>query len=137
VSDDGRALFIPDRHGNNRLDTLRNLLGGGGRIGLLFLIPGFDDAYRVNGRASATVDNALLAQFIEFGKRPRLVVRVEVEEAYIHCPKAFMRARLWKPEAWKSTDGLSSVARRISERSQTEEKPLTVNEAIGALEKEF
>ena len=76
VSEDGRTLYLPDRPGNNRLDTIRNLLSGPGRIGLMFMIPGFDDVLRVNGRASASADPDLLAKFVEFGKTPRLVLMI-------------------------------------------------------------
>ena len=99
VSDDGKQLFLPDRRGNNRLDTIRNLLGGPGKVGLMFLIPGFEDVYRVNGPAAATVDAAVLDCHVEFGKPPVLVLVIEVEEAFLHCPKAIMRARLWEADA--------------------------------------
>ena len=99
VSEDGKTVYLPDRPGNNRLDTIRNLLGGPGRIGLMFMIPGFDDVFRVNGRATATDDPELLAQFMEFNKLPRLVIQVAVDEAFFHCPKAIMRGRLWDAEA--------------------------------------
>lgn len=99
VAEDGAALLLPDRPGNNRLDTLRNLLGGSGQCGLIFMIPGFDDVYRVNGQASASAEPALLETFVEFGKTPRLVLRIAVQEAFFHCPKAIMRAKLWEPEA--------------------------------------
>ncbi len=97
--EDERTVMLPDRPGNNRLDTLRNLVVGNGRIGMMFMIPGFDDIYRINGRAGLSDDPALLDRFVEFGRKPRAVVRVAVEEAFLHCPKAIMRARLWEPEA--------------------------------------
>ena len=97
--EDERTVMLPDRPGNNRLDTLRNLVGGDGRIGMMFMIPGFDDIYRINGRASLSDDPALLDRFVEFGRKPRAVVRVAVEEAFLHCPKAIMRAKLWEQEA--------------------------------------
>lgn len=97
--EDERTVMLPDRPGNNRLDTLRNLVGGDGRIGMMFMIPGFDDIYRINGRAGLSDDPALLDRFVEFGRKPRAMVRVAVEEAFLHCPKAIMRARLWEPEA--------------------------------------
>lgn len=96
--EDDRTLLLPDRPGNNRLDTLRNLVGGDGRIGMMFMIPGFDDVYRVNGRVTLTDDAALLARFVEFGRPPRCLVRIAVEEAFLHCPKAIMRAKLWEAE---------------------------------------
>jgi PPOX class probable FMN-dependent enzyme len=118
VSEDGRTVFLPDRPGNNRLDTIRNVLGGPGRIGLMFLIPGFDDVYRVNGRAAATDDPALLDRFVEFGKLPRLLLAVTVEEAFLHCPKAIMRARLWDPEAQVPRERLPSGAQMIFDQLQ-------------------
>lgn len=95
VSDDGRSLLMPDRPGNNRLDTLRNIAAGEGQVALMFMIPGVDDIYRVNGRASLLVDEILAATFEEFGKIPKSLLRIEVKEAFLHCPKALMRADLW------------------------------------------
>lgn len=95
VSEDGAALTMPDRPGNNRLDSLRNIAEGSGEVGLMFMIPGVDDIYRVNGRATLVVDDALAAEFAEFGKIPKTLLRIEVREAYLHCPKALIRADLW------------------------------------------
>lgn len=129
VSEDGREVFLPDRPGNNRLDTIRNLLAGPGRIGLMFMIPGFDDVYRVNGRATASDEAALLATFVEFGKPPRLVLRIAVEEAFLHCPKAIMRARLWDPDAQVPRERLPSGAEMIFDQLQLGQLPLS-NEQI-------
>lgn len=95
VSEDGRRLLMPDRPGNNRLDTLRNIAEGSGEVGLMFMIPGVDDIYRVNGPAKLLVDDALAEGFEEFGKVPKTLLSIEVREAYLHCPKALMRADLW------------------------------------------
>jgi PPOX class probable FMN-dependent enzyme len=130
VSDDGRTLYLPDRPGNNRLDTIRNVLGGPGRIGLMFLIPGFDDVYRVNGRASATADEALLETFVEFGKRPRLLLGIAVEEAFLHCPKAIMRARLWEPDAQVPREKLPSGAQMIFDQLQLGKPPVSDEQII-------
>jgi PPOX class probable FMN-dependent enzyme len=97
VADD-QTLMLPDRSGNNRLDTFRNLLAGPGKVGLIFMIPGVEEAYRVNGRAALRNEPELLQQFIEFGKPARSVLRITVDEAFLHCPKAIMRARLWEPD---------------------------------------
>lgn len=129
VSEDGRTLYLPDRPGNNRLDTIRNLLGGTGRIGLMFMIPGLDDVYRVNGKVSATDDPELLGQFVEFGKTPRLVLMVAVEEAFLHCPKAIMRGRLWDPEAQVERSALPSGAEMIFDQLQMGKPPIS-DEAI-------
>lgn len=125
VSEDGRTIFLPDRPGNNRLDTLRNLLAGPGRIGFMFMIPGFDDVYRVNGRASASADPDLLAQFMEFEKTPRLVLSIAVEEAFFHCPKAIMRGRLWEAEAQVDRSALPTLAEVIFDQLNMGKVPVT------------
>lgn len=98
VADD-KTLMMPDRGGNNRLDSLRNLLSGPGQIGMMFMIPGVDDIFRVNGRVSVLNDPELLQQFVEFKKPPLSILSIAVEEAFLHCPRALMRGRLWDPEA--------------------------------------
>jgi len=113
---DETSLLMPDRPGNNRLDTLRNLLAGPGRVGLMFMIPGIDDIYRVNGRATVTDDAALTAQFEEFGKTPKVLVRIAVEEAFLHCPKALMRGALWDPDTWADRSEIPSVAEMVSDQ---------------------
>lgn len=125
VSDDGQTLFLPDRPGNNRLDTIRNLLAGPGRIGFMFMIPGFDDVYRVNGKASATADPDLLAQFVAFGKTPRLVLSVAVEEAFFHCPKAIMRGRLWDADAQVERSALPTLAEVIFDQLDMGKVPVS------------
>lgn len=94
--EDERTLLLPDRPGNNRLDTLTNLVSNPA-IGLLFLIPGVDETLRVNGRAEIRDDADLLARFAVGEKPPATVLRVTVEEAYLHCAKAFMRSGAWDP----------------------------------------
>ena len=129
VSEDGKTLFLPDRPGNNRLDNIRNLLTGPGSIGMMFMIPGFDDVFRVNGRASASDEADLLAQFVEFGKTPRLVLSIAVEEAFFHCPKAIMRAKLWEPEAQVERSALPSGAEMVMDQLQLG-KPQVSDEVI-------
>jgi len=97
VLDDHR-LAIPDRPGNNRLDTLTNLLSSP-QIGLLFLIPGVDETLRVNGHATIHDDEELKAPFEVKGRLPATILVVTVTEAYIHCAKALMRSQLWDPNA--------------------------------------
>jgi uncharacterized protein len=94
---DERTLLLPDRPGNKLADTLTNLLADD-RIALLFLIPGVNDTFRVNGRARIVDDAELLAESKVEGKVPQLGILVEVEEAYTQCPKAFLRSELWNPE---------------------------------------
>jgi PPOX class probable FMN-dependent enzyme len=94
---DERTLLLPDRPGNKLADTLTNLLADD-RVALLFLIPGVNDTFRVNGRARIVDDPELLAESEVEGKVPQLGILVEVEEAYTQCPKAFLRSELWNPE---------------------------------------
>jgi len=94
---DERTLLLPDRPGNKLADTLTNLLADD-RIALLFLIPGINDTFRVNGRARIVDDPDLLAGSAVEGKVPQLGLLVEVEEAYTQCPKALLRSELWNPE---------------------------------------
>ena len=96
VVEDERTLLIPDRRGNNRADSLNNLIADP-RIALLFLIPGVGETLRVNGRAEISVDQALLARFPAQGKLPRSVIVVHVERVYFQCPKALVRSDLWNP----------------------------------------
>lgn len=135
VSEDGQTVYLPDRPGNNRLDTIRNLLAGPGRIGLMFMIPGFDDVYRVNGRASASSEPELLEQFVEFGKTPRLVLRIAVEEAFFHCPKAIMRAKLWDPEAQVDRSALPSGAEMIFDQLNLGKVPVPNEQIISDYKK--
>ena len=106
---DERTLVLADAAGNKRLDTVRNIVATG-RVGLLFLIPNVRETLRVNGRASLTQDPALLERHATNGKLPTAAIGVEIEEAFLHCAKAFIRSQLWQPEAWPSTDGLASAA---------------------------
>jgi uncharacterized protein len=98
VEDDGRTLLIPDRRGNNRTDSLKNLVEDP-RIGLIFLVPGANETYRVNGRARVSADPALKRRFGVDGKEPTTVIVVTVEQAFQHCPKALVRSDLWRAAA--------------------------------------
>ncbi|MCK8784923.1 pyridoxamine 5'-phosphate oxidase family protein, partial [Roseomonas sp. NAR14] len=94
---DARTLLLPDRRGNNRIDSLRNILADP-RVALLFLIPGIGETLRVNGRAAISVAPALLHRFAHEGRLPRSVLVVRVETAYFQCSRAVLRAGLWEPE---------------------------------------
>ena len=96
---DDTTIAIPDRPGNNRLDTLENVVANPS-VGLLFLIPGMNETLRVNGEARITADPALRERLQAEGKLPTSVMVVTVKAAYMHCAKAFMRSELWKPESW-------------------------------------
>ena len=95
---DDQTLLIPDWPGNNRLDTLMNIEANP-NIGLLFLIPGFNESLRVNGVAEISIDPELLSRWDVNGRHPRSVVRVSVREAFLHCGKAILRSKLWEESA--------------------------------------
>jgi hypothetical protein len=88
-------LVMPDRSGNNRIDSVRNIVEGSGFVQLIFFVPGIDETLRVSGKGSFSADPKLLATMEEFGKLPRAVLCIEVSEAYFHCGKALMRSKLW------------------------------------------
>jgi uncharacterized protein len=102
-------LAIPDATGNRRLDTLENVVDSG-RAGLIFVIPGRDTTLRVNGAAAVSADPALLERLTAVGKPPKTAIVVEAEEVYTHCPKAFVRSKLWDPGTWPDPADLPSSA---------------------------
>lgn len=114
---DETTLVIPDRPGNRRLDTLRNILANP-QLGLLFLIPGVEETLRVNGRACLVRDEAVLERCVVQGKRPTLAVAVEVQEVFFHCAKAFKRSRLWQPEHWPAGSPLPSLGRVLMDQTR-------------------
>jgi PPOX class probable FMN-dependent enzyme len=126
---DATTLLIPDAPGNNRLDTLTNILGAG-RVGLLFLIPGVDETLRVNGRASLTAQPQVLQRFATEKRTPRVAIEVRVEEAYLHCAKALMRSRLWSDESRVERSVLPTMGQMIhdqigsAESAETQEQML-------------
>jgi uncharacterized protein len=105
---DDRTLLLPDRPGNRIVDALRNILQNP-HAGLMFVIPGLGDTFRVNGRATIITDEALLEPCSVEGKRPRLGILIDIEEAYTHCAKAFLRADLWNPERYVSRSELPTT----------------------------
>jgi uncharacterized protein len=106
---DDEHLAIPDATGNNRLDTLRNVVASG-HAALLFLIPGRGQTLRVNGGACVTAQSALLERLTPVGKPPRSAIVVRADEVFTHCPKAFVRSQLWDPATWPSPDGQPTPA---------------------------
>lgn len=105
---DERTVAIPDRRGNNRLDTLRNIVRDG-RIALLFLIPGLNETLRINGTAHLSTQPELLASFAVDGKPPVTAIVVRIETMYFQCARALKRAQLWDPEAQIERDALPSA----------------------------
>ena len=94
---DERTLLVPDRRGNNRVDSLRNVVRDP-RVALLFMVPGAGNTLRVNGKAVLSIEPALLASFAVEEKAPRSVMVVSVQEVYFQCSRALMRSDLWNPE---------------------------------------
>jgi PPOX class probable FMN-dependent enzyme len=112
---DARTLLIPDAPGNNRLDTLENILATG-RIGLLFLLPGVDETLRVNGRARLLDEEAVVKAFGNEKRTPRLVIEVRVEDVYLHCAKALMRSKLWDPQARVERSVLPTMGQMLADQ---------------------
>lgn len=103
--EDEKTLALPDWRGNNRIDSLLNIVRDP-RVALMFLIPGSTTAIRVNGRAVVSIDADLLDSFEMDGKHPRTVVLVTIDEVYFQCARAIMRADLWKPQGFADRDSL-------------------------------
>jgi hypothetical protein len=118
---DDASLVLPERPGNRRADSLRNVLANP-HAGLLFLVPGRGDTLRVEGRAGLTRDPALLDRLVARGHRPQLALRVEVQAVFFHCAKAFLRSALWDPATW-APDAVPSRA-RIAQRLERPEASL-------------
>ncbi|MBP2242426.1 PPOX class probable FMN-dependent enzyme [Cytobacillus eiseniae] len=102
---DEHHFVIPERPGNKRMDSLRNILANP-HIGLLFVIPGLEETLRINGTAKIIRDASILEEMTSHGKTPLLGIAVQVEECYIHCAKAFKRSKLWQPDSWPQKSAL-------------------------------
>jgi PPOX class probable FMN-dependent enzyme len=109
---DDRTLLIPDRRGNKRVDSYRNILETGA-VGLLFLVPGFGETLRVNGRAAIVRDESWLAPLTVQGQQPLVAVAVEVQECYLQCAKALLRSKLWAPHEAPDLQNLSCAAQML------------------------
>ncbi len=114
--EDERTLLLPDRRGNNRIDSLRNVLDDP-RVALLFLIPGVGETLRVNGRAQISVDPGLLERFAMDGKPPRSVLVIHVEKVFFQCARAIVRSELWDPATQIARDRLPSTGRMLADLS--------------------
>ncbi len=112
---DEKTLAIPERPGNRRLDSLLNVLETGA-IGLLFLVPGFEETLRVNGRASVVRDADVLERTAARGKPPAVAIGVGVEECFLHCAKALKRSGLWEAGRWPERSGLPSLGRMFRDQ---------------------
>lgn len=113
---DRNTLAIPDRPGNNRLDSLSNIVANPA-VGLLFMVPGFDETLRINGTAVLVTDPALLDSLKVDDRLPRLAIVVTVREAFLHCAKAFRRSRLWDPAARQDRSAMPSLPKMILDQT--------------------
>ncbi len=125
---DDRTLVIPDRPGNRRIDTLRNIVMHGG-IGLLFMVPGVEETLRINGRAAIVRDLEIRERLEAQGKVPELAIAVEIEEAFLQCPKALKRSRLWDAATWPERGALPTLAQILHDQVPM---PDTTVEALDA-----
>ena len=114
VVEDEKTLLLPDRRGNNRMDSLQNVLADP-RVALLFLVPGVGETLRVNGTARISVDPALLERFAMDGKLPRSVLIIDVQTVYFQCSRALLRSRLWDPATQVPRSALPSTGRILSD----------------------
>jgi PPOX class probable FMN-dependent enzyme len=112
---DANTIAIPDRPGNNRLDTATNVLENP-NVGILFMIPGVDETLRVNGRARISTDPALLGRMEVEGKRPKSAMVIDVDEAFLHCAKAFRRSRLWSDDYRQERTALPTLSKMIRDQ---------------------
>jgi len=122
-------LLMPDRSGNNRIDSFRNIVEGSGLLQLIFFVPGIDETLRVGGRGKLSADPELMASMVEFGKPPRAVLNIAVDEVYFHCGKALMRSKLWSTETRVERAVLPSISQMIHDQTSLgEPEPQTVVE---------
>jgi hypothetical protein len=122
---DDRTLLIPDRPGNNRLDSLANIVRNP-QVGLLFLIPGVTETLRVNGRARIITTPEILERFAVDGRTPATTILVETQEVFLHCSKALIRSRLWQEDARVDRKVLPSLGRMIAEAAERNPAAATV-----------
>ena len=125
---DERTMLVPDAPGNNRLDSLENIIATG-KVGLLFMIPGIDETLRVNGAARLSNFESHLQAFAAEKRQPRLIIEIAVEEAYLHCAKALMRSSLWQASSQVNRSVLPTMGQMIN--SQTDDAaPAETHEAM-------
>jgi PPOX class probable FMN-dependent enzyme len=129
VVEDDTTLLIPDRPGNNRLDSLTNLLENP-QIGLIFMIPTVRETLRIRGTAEIIADDALNMRMAIKGRPALAVIRVSISVAYIHCAKAMMRSRLWEPDEWPDARPVATMSEMMRDHAQDHDKPLEPEEEM-------
>lgn len=136
VMDDNRTIAIPDRRGNNRIDTLKNIVTNPS-VGTIFFIPGVAEVMRVNGNASIHDDPDLCAEFEVKGNQPATVILVEAREIFLHCAKAIMRSGLWKQDVQVERTVMPTIAQMISDQIGRDRPMQTHREVEEAYQKEL
>lgn len=128
-----RKLAIPDRPGNRRHDSFRNLFENPG-IGLLLLVPGMEETLRINGRAQVVREAPWFDQMIVRSKRPLVAIVVDIDEVFFHCPKSFRRSQIWEPATWPERSALPTLGQIFKDQISVEQ---TANELDCALEESY
>ena len=126
---DEHRLAIGDLAGNNRLDTMTNIVATSA-VGLLFMVPGVEETLRVNGRATITTDEAILDAAAIDGRRPRVAIGVDVDGCYIHCGKALRRGGLWEPSSWLTAEDRPSPACILRDHIELDIDPADIERAL-------
>ena len=126
---DDRTLLIPDWQGNNRLDSLSNIITNPS-VGLLFMIPGVNETLRINGVGEITIEPAVVERWTVNGKHPRSAMRVTVREAYLHCAKALMRSKLWEDDYRIERTELPTYAQMLKDQGVTTQSVEELQAAI-------
>ncbi|MGB5418860.1 pyridoxamine 5'-phosphate oxidase family protein [Algibacter sp.] len=133
---DDKTLIIPDSKGNNRVDSIGNIVETG-RIGLLFLIPGIDETLRINGSAYLSTDIKHLDLFSEGQNPPKACLVVSVEEAFLHCAKAFMRSKLWDASAQIESQSFPTMGKMLKDQLGSKEDPESRDDMIKRYKKDL
>ena len=134
---DEHTLVIPDRRGNQRLDSMENIIENP-HVGLLFIIPGVEWTLRVNGRAMLVRDDDVREELAAQGVVPELAIAVDVEEAFLHCPKCFLRAKLWDTDEWMPREEQPSFAAILKAQTKYDDVPVeAIAQALAADEKKL
>ncbi len=131
---DDHTLLLPDRPGNNQIQSLENLVDNP-NVSLIFLVPGIEETLRVVGRASIETDPDLLGAFAVGGKAPKTAIRVNVEMATVHCGKAMRRSHLWDPERFVPRDQVPTLGQMVVDQAKPE--GITVDKATALIEEKF
>jgi len=132
---DDQTLAIPDRPGNNRADSMENILQNP-NVGLIFMIPGKTETLRVSGTAQIVRDELLCESMAVKGRNPKLVIVVSVLEAFFHCSKCIIRSKLWEPGSWPILEGLPRLARTMVDAGNLELTEQQMHEIVVNDEKE-